>query len=72
MDRFFNILVRRLRLRRVHHVDVVVAADLAGVALDPVSVKDQDHRAFAEALVVAQDVHQLAPGPVDAGFGQLL
>ena len=55
-----------LGLLGIDHMDVVVLLDGAGASGHAVSIKYQDEHAFLVALIVAQNVHQLAAGGVQA------
>ena len=67
-----DIAVGGLGLLGIDHVDVVVFGHRARVALDLVGVKDHDDHAFAEALVVGQDVQQQLPGGVQTALSRRL
>ena len=56
--------VRRFGLLGVDHMDIVVLLNAAGAAGHPVGIEHQDEHALLEALIVAQDVHQLVAGGV--------
>ena len=62
--------VRRFGLLGVDHMDIVVLLNAAGAAGHPVGIEHQDEHALLEALIVAQDVHQLVAGGVQALFGE--
>ena len=55
-----------LGLLGIDHMDVVVLLNGAGATGHAVSIKYQDKHAFLVALIVAQDIHQLAAGGVQA------
>ena len=53
-----------LGLLGVDHMDVVVLLDGAGAAGHAVGIEHQNEHAFLVALIVAQDIHQLAASGV--------
>ena len=66
-----DVHVGGLRLLGVHHVQVVVAFHRAHAPLHLVGVEHQNGHALAVGGVVAQDVHQLPPGGLQALGGQV-
>ena len=72
MGEFLDVLIRRLRLLRIDHMDVVIIQDLRLMALYPVGVEYHDHLTARRALVVAQDILQQAAGGVHVFLRKLL
>ena len=71
MGKLLDVLVRRLRLLRIDHMDVVVIQNFRLMALYPVGVEHHDHLTARRALIVAQNILQQAAGAVHVPLCQL-
>ena len=71
MGKLLDVLIRRLRLLRIDHMDVVVIQNFRFMALYPVGVEHHDHLTARRALIVAQNILQQAAGAVHVPLCQL-
>ena len=52
-------------------MDIVIPDGLPDSSLHFVGIKHQDQDTFPVSLIIAQNIHQLVPGPVNRSLGQL-
>ena len=72
MCHLFNILVRCLRLFRIHHVNVMIAHRTSGAAFDLVGIKYKDQPHLPVSLKIAENVHKLSSRAVQTDLRQIL
>ena len=67
----FNVAVRGLRSLRIDYIDIVLLLHGTIVIFDLIRVKDDDQRALAVSLIIAQDLDQPLPGRIQIILGQI-
>ena len=71
MDRFLNVLVRCFRLFCINYIDIVVFHYFSRIALHFIGIIYEDQCVLLISLIIAEDVHELISGGLNAGIGKI-